>query len=332
MAAHTVSIAMTTFNGHRYLGEQLASLAAQSVAPLELVVCDDGSTDSTLEVLHSFASQAPFPVRVIRNEKNLGYRLNFIQAASRCKGSVVAFCDQDDIWNREKVGQLEDHFSRSDDLVVSHDFTIRFEDGRGAIPSYFRFLESGGFPPALCVKGCSLAFRWELIERIGWPESQSNVSHDVWVCLAATLSERRGYLRDPLLTYRIHGANASGVLLGGEKPLARFLRRLPLPPFTSRDERDLMLGFLIPGLLRDDQHAFVRAQIAAENNGLTASQRAYALAGLERNHTIRALITGDRYSRPLRRIQRALCLFLRLAYRNGDGVQGLLLDILGRRV
>jgi glycosyltransferase involved in cell wall biosynthesis len=295
------------------------------------VVCDDGSTDSTPDVLHSFARQAPFPVRVIRNEENLGYRLNFIQAASLCRGSVVSFCDQDDIWDRDKVGRLKEHFGHSDDLAVSHDFKVIFEDGRTTIPSYFRFLELSGFSPALCVKGCSLAFRRELIDRIGWPESQSNVSHDVWVCLGATLFERRGYLRDPLVTYRIHAANASGLLFGGEKPIARILRRFSLPPFTSRDERDLTLGFLIPDLLLDNQHAFVRGLITAKSTGLTASQRAYALAGLERNRTIRALITGNRYSHPLRRTLRALFLFLRLAYRNGDGAQGLLLDILGRR-
>jgi glycosyltransferase involved in cell wall biosynthesis len=229
-------------------------------------------------------------VRVFRNAENLGYRLNFIQATSLCRGSVVSFCDQDDIWDREKVSRLRGHFARCNDLGVSHDFGVIFDDGRAAIPSYFQFLELSGFPLALCVKGCSLAFRRELIERFGWPGSQSNASHGVWVCLTATLIERRGYLRDPLVTYRIHVANATGLLFGGSKPIARILRRFPLPPFTSRDERDLTLGFLIPGLLRDNQHDFVRGVITAASGGLTASQRAYALAGLERNRAIRALI------------------------------------------
>jgi glycosyltransferase involved in cell wall biosynthesis len=332
MADDAISIAMTTFNGQRHIVEQLASLAAQTGKPFELVICDDGSTDATYGMLQSFARHAPFQVRLFQNEQRLGYRLNFMRAASLCQGSLVAFCDQNDIWHEDKVRTLVAHFATSADLTVSHDFEVFFDDERAGIASYFQYLQQSGLRRAHNIKGCSLAFRQELIAKFGWPDPRSKVSHDVWVCLIAALIERRGYLSNALLRYRIHANNTSGLVRGGDNPVAWFLRRLPLPPFTSRDERDVMLGFLIPDLLPDHQYQYVHEFLSSTRCDLSSRQREYALVGLERNRAIRQLITSESYRRPIARIGRALSLFLQMAYRNGGGAQGLAVDILGRRV
>src|SRR5260221_14719816 len=97
MSNRSISVAMATFNGARYLGEQLASLSSKSVKPLELVVCDDGSTDETVAILRSFSTRALFAVRVFNNTARLGDQQNFMKSASLCKGSLVAFCAQFDI-------------------------------------------------------------------------------------------------------------------------------------------------------------------------------------------------------------------------------------------
>src|SRR5690242_8630981 len=99
------SIAMGTYNGATYLPAQLESLLNQDLAPLELVVGDDGSTDDTLAILKNFSVRAPFPVRITSNPKQLGYGENFLQAASRCTGDWVAFCDQDDVWLPSKLAR-----------------------------------------------------------------------------------------------------------------------------------------------------------------------------------------------------------------------------------
>ena len=75
---------MATLNGGAYLAEQLASLAAQSRTPDELVICDDGSTDDTIAVIEQFQRSAAFPVRLHRNSERLGYSLNFSRAANLC--------------------------------------------------------------------------------------------------------------------------------------------------------------------------------------------------------------------------------------------------------
>jgi len=98
-----ISIAMATYNGEKHLREQLASIASQTYLPLELVVCDDGSTDETLSILHEFSTVAPFECRIFRNEKTLGFAENFLRSASHCKGNWIAFCDQDDVWLPTKL-------------------------------------------------------------------------------------------------------------------------------------------------------------------------------------------------------------------------------------
>src|SRR5664280_13480 len=105
-----ISIAMATYNGERFIREQLDSLARQTYLPCELIVSDDGSTDRTLEIVEDFAKSAPFSVRAYRNEQNLGYADNFLKAASLCDGEWIAFCDQDDVWFDNKLARVRQCF------------------------------------------------------------------------------------------------------------------------------------------------------------------------------------------------------------------------------
>lgn len=104
----TISIAMCTYNGERFLQEQLDSFVAQTRQPDELVVCDDGSTDKTVEILENF--KAPFPVRIFINEERLQFWKNFEKAISLCREDLIAFSDQDDYWLPEKLKVVEQVF------------------------------------------------------------------------------------------------------------------------------------------------------------------------------------------------------------------------------
>ena len=73
-----ISVAMATFNGKKFILDQLESIRKQTVLPCELVVCDDGSTDGTIDIIEKFSKSAPFPVRWYLNENNLGYADNFL--------------------------------------------------------------------------------------------------------------------------------------------------------------------------------------------------------------------------------------------------------------
>src|SRR5690348_14254665 len=105
-----ISVAMATYNGARFVTEQLDSIAGQTQLPVEVVICDDRSTDETVSILESFAAKAPFRVTLHRNDEQLGYRLNFKKAVSFCTGDLIAFCDQDDVWHPDKLKTLSAQF------------------------------------------------------------------------------------------------------------------------------------------------------------------------------------------------------------------------------
>jgi glycosyltransferase involved in cell wall biosynthesis len=326
MSDSSISIAMATFNGARYLGEQLSSLSSQTVKPLELVVCDDESTDETAAILQSFSGLAPFTVRIFQNVERLGYKQNFMKAASLCKGPVIAFCDQDDIWNDDKLSVVNQHFRQSDDLLVAHDFCIFFEDGRPLIPSYFRNLALSGLLPVINLKGCSLTLRRELIELVHWPPRQSAWSHDMWVCLTALLLEKRSYIRQPLIRHRIHGNNSSG-WLPGKARLHRLLRRLKLPPFTNSTDLDAFMAYYVWPKDLLAYHDAVQQCLCA----MTNDERQRALTSLAKRRAICDFVLSGAYLHPVLRTLGAIDLFVRRAYR-GDGMLGLAQDILGRRM
>src|SRR5512146_482570 len=94
---------MATFNGAAFLEQQLETLSAQTRAPCELVVSDDGSTDDTIAILERFARTALFEVQIVPNTGARGFAGNFLHAASLCRGSLVAWCDQDDVWSPVKL-------------------------------------------------------------------------------------------------------------------------------------------------------------------------------------------------------------------------------------
>lgn len=113
-----ISVAMATYEGGRFINDQLSSIAAQTVLPHEVVIFDDGSTDNTVDIVRGFASSAPFEVRFVVNERRLGITRNFESAIYACKGGIVFLCDQDDVWYPEKVEKTLACFRRSEAVGV----------------------------------------------------------------------------------------------------------------------------------------------------------------------------------------------------------------------
>ena len=105
-----ISVALRTYNGERFLSRQLASMQQQTRLPDELVICDDCSTDHTVEILQDFAASAGFPVRLTRNQSNLGFVANFERAIQLCQGDLIALSDQVDIWDSTRLQRSEQEF------------------------------------------------------------------------------------------------------------------------------------------------------------------------------------------------------------------------------
>jgi len=229
----TISVAMATFNGERFLREQVESLARQTLLPDEIVVCDDGSADGTLDVLHRFAAEAPFPVRIYQNETRLGYRLNFLRAASLCSGSLIAFSDQDDVWLGQKLQRCRAVISETGSVLVIHSARVVDEKlmplGRRT-PSARRLtcLDSGtgrgwhtlawrlGMSP-----GFACVFRSRLLSQVPPvpPLSGPGRGHEYWLFFAAEATGSVTLIPDALVLYRQHGRNTAGFRAHPERGL-----------------------------------------------------------------------------------------------------------------
>jgi glycosyltransferase involved in cell wall biosynthesis len=221
----SISIAMTTFNGGRYLAQQLESLRAQKSRPYELVVCDDGSTDETLPILRAFAATADFPVRIFLNEENLGFADNFLHCASLCTGNWIAFSDQDDVWLPNKLARVAETIAEGNErlAIVCHSGLLANDDldlsGR-RVPDYPRRTRTrqGTNYGFICIPGFTITFRASLLCGIDsalrphdyYDRRRVLLSHDKWVPLLANLLGEITYLPDNLAIYRRHDSALSG--------------------------------------------------------------------------------------------------------------------------
>jgi len=205
----TVSVAMATYNGRAYLPEQLASLADQTRRPDELVVCDDGSTDGTVELLEQFALTAPFKVRIHRNPSNLGVMRNFEKALSLSEGDIVFLSDQDDVWLAEKIGEVVQAFEENPGaLAVINDKLVADENLVPTGATMLGNIRGFGSPDSNFVAGCCSAFRRDWLA-IALPIPAAAIAHDTWL---VGLAHRLGLVSisdKPLQYYRRHGSNVS---------------------------------------------------------------------------------------------------------------------------
>lgn len=215
------SIAMATYNGARFLEQQLDSLAAQELLPAELIVGDDGSTDGTEDVVRDFAARAPFPVHFERNASSLGYGENFIRTALRCTGDWIAFCDQDDVWSPEKLNYCAEQIATGpDDLcLIAHNAECVDErlQPLGALYEYPEYSISPPLqlPPEWYCLGLTQVFRASLIRdippdrRVSFPWHDHRHAHDVWIALIANATGSICRTNRLLAMYRRHAATVT---------------------------------------------------------------------------------------------------------------------------
>ena len=212
----TISIAMATYNGARYLREQLDSIARQTRLPSEIVITDDGSSDETAEIVQAFARTAPFPVRFLRNETRLKYADNFLRAASLCTGELIALCDQDDIWLEHKLERMSQWFDDPELLLAMHSAETLLPSGARSYcyPDFAAdhvYLQ-GECNPFWNRPGFCMVLRAGLVR---WTDNSKRpvklLSHDHWFLFLAASAGKIATVKEVLSLYRQHETNVYGV-------------------------------------------------------------------------------------------------------------------------
>lgn len=211
-----ISVALCTYNGERFLPQQLASIQRQTRLPDELVVCDDRSTDRTVEIVHEFAASVSFPVKIVENEQTLGSSKNFEKAIRLCSGDLIALSDQDDAWCPIRLERSEQEllmhpgaglvFSDGD-LIDDQDHSLGTRLWRSFSFTRQRAGEllAGNYDLLLkyrFVTGATVMFRATLRDRC-LPIPQGWI-HDEWIAaIAAAFSDLRP-IEEALICYRQH--------------------------------------------------------------------------------------------------------------------------------
>jgi rhamnosyltransferase len=217
-----VSVVMATYNGERYLREQLQSLLDQTQVPEEVIISDDGSQDRTLAIINDFSKRAPFLTTILNNQQRLGYAENFLQAAKHAKSKYVAFCDQDDIWYPNKLECSVRELSNTGASLCVHAVRLIDEQSR---PCGFHsqgatrdtIFDPLMLPPWGLYLGFTQTFERSLLDivdpRRRGPDNHiasGLLAHDRWIYLLASAFGKVVALAEPLADYRQHASNQFG--------------------------------------------------------------------------------------------------------------------------
>lgn len=207
----TVAVVLCTYNGAAFLQQQLASVVKQTFTAMEIIVCDDASSDNTAAIVNEFAAKDK-RIKFFVNEHNLGFTKNFEQAVKKSLAPLVAFCDQDDLWHPEKIEKLVAALPTTSPLIYCD--TLRFSNEAinwEAKPSkkYRRFAGTDARKIAVfnTISGHAVLVRRSLLEGI-FPFKEG-VYYD-W--LAAVVASANGgvvFLPEVLVYQRVHTHNVS---------------------------------------------------------------------------------------------------------------------------
>jgi glycosyltransferase involved in cell wall biosynthesis len=224
-----VSVALCTCEGEKYIEEQLLSIITQTVKPNEIILCDDCSSDNTLEIVQKIKLKNPdCHIEIFQNEKRIGAKHNFAMAISKCKAEMIFLSDQDDVWHPHKIEEFLIYFKNNKDIKVLFS-NAELIDGTGKLlhkktlfdilnfdsqahdlfyRNFFLELENNQNR----VTGATMAFyRSYIFEKKIVPFINGAIWHDEIIAVNATLDECIGFIDQCLLKYRIHPTQHVGL-------------------------------------------------------------------------------------------------------------------------
>lgn len=204
-----ISVCMATYNGERYIVEQLQSILSQLSLIDEVIISDDHSTDSTLDVIRSLNDER---IKIFMNTMGKGYTRNFENALSKSKGEFIFLSDQDDVWIEGKLSRMMQILQKADFVVG--DAVVVNEALEVIQPSHFKQYDvRTGFIHNLFKTryiGACMGFKRSVLDvALPFPPNSNLCPHDYWIAVVTEMYFKTQLDVIPSLLYRRHGKNAS---------------------------------------------------------------------------------------------------------------------------
>ncbi len=208
-----VSVAMATYNGEKYLKQQVDSILSQLSSEDELIISDDHSTDGTLSIIGKYLQEDPRVRLYINGEK--GVTSNFENAIKHTQNDIIFLSDQDDVWKPEKVETVKKYFEKYPNIqMIMSDITVVDNQLNTTIESFYDFRGSRAGVIKNIIKnsyiGCAMSFRKELKAKI-LPIPRNVPMHDMWIGLVADMNHSALLIPEKLIYYRRHDSTVTTV-------------------------------------------------------------------------------------------------------------------------
>lgn len=219
-----ISVALCTYNGEKFLTEQIDSILNQSKKVDEIIVCDDGSTDKTIPILENYRSKNESIFKIYCNDVNLKSVKNFEKAISLCSGDIIFLSDQDDIWVENKIEKYVEYFNENPNIEVlaSNGYCIdensKVHDKYSIwdVPEFLRekkiSFDYYAFISILSnvATGSTMAFKSQIRSKALPIPVIKGFHHDEWIALLAAKNKTFELLNEKYYYYRIHDAQQVG--------------------------------------------------------------------------------------------------------------------------
>ena len=213
-----VDVLLAVYNGGEYLKKQLDSLISQTYGDFCVIICDDGSTDGSRDILTDYAAKFPHKIKLFFNKKNIGVKNNFFRLLKLSSAEYIMFCDQDDVWDSDKIAKTLDFFRQNEyggPLLVHTDMRITDENDSIISDSFNKMQGIDPYKNSLnillvqnTVTGCTVMINRALADITKHPACKT--LHDWWMAVTAAVFGRIAYLPEATMCYRRHSKNVRG--------------------------------------------------------------------------------------------------------------------------
>ena len=221
-----IDICLATYNGEKYICEQIDSILSQTYSNWHLYIRDDGSTDKTVEILNKYYLSYPEKISIISdNLGNLGFIQNFNEILKCTTSDYIAFCDQDDVWYNQKLQTFIDFINKNNSIksspsLIYSDYTI-FEKNIDYLKSFYKskagkegLIQNSNLIPSIIrssILGCTIIINNSLKELCGKIPLEYKLGHDIYFLNCANIFGEVYFLPEILLKHRVHDSNTSKI-------------------------------------------------------------------------------------------------------------------------